>query len=315
MPYAMNKILNCCILSVFIMAAFGCGQGQPVSRPPIRAGAGRAGAPEPGLPAAAVSMPDAVRLTEGIEYESSPCWSPDGTNIAYSSYSGGSQNIWIRPLDYHAENLAPSGEPEQITSGEFLDRDPSWSAEGNRIVFSSDRGGDFKLFLVDLDTRDPDPLDVEGIQPRWSPGGDRIAFVSKNNISVIQLNDSSEKVVLTTSGYNEFPSWAPDGGNIAFSSGYNIIRMDDTGSSRRNLTASAWNSQADWCRSRDRIVFVSNRSGQYNLWKMNADGSGKTQLTDTENVERFPRWSHDGRWVAFQSDYKGSFDVWAIKVD
>ncbi len=304
------------LASVAVLAAFGCGGSpEPERRPTVRPGPGVADrAPAP-TPPETEPMPEAVRLTEGMAYDASPCWSPDGTKIAYSSYSRGSQNIMMLYIDYHADRLSATGEPVMLTEDNFTDRDPSWSTEGNRIAFSSDRSGNFKLFTVDILSRELTELDFEGIQPTWSPAGDRKAFVYRNNIAIIRFNEKPERTMLTTSGFNEFPSWAPDGTGIVFSAGYNIVRTDDLGGSRRNLTASSWNSYSDWCRSRDRIVFVSNRKGAYNLWKMNSDGSGRVQLTDTPNVERFPRWSHDGRWVAFQADYEGSFDIWAIRVD
>ncbi len=303
------------LTSAAVLAAFGCGGSPEPEWPAVRPGPGVADRTPAGVLPESEPLPEAVRLTEGAAYDASPCWSPDGTKIAYSSYSRGSQNIMMLYIDYHADRLSAAGEPERLTEGGFTDRDPSWSTEGGRIVFSSDRSGNFKLFTADILTGGLTELDFEGIQPRWSPAGDRIAFVYRNNIAVIRFNEEPERTMLTTSGFNEFPSWAPDGTGIVFSSGYNIVRTDDRGGSRRNLTASGWNSYSDWCRSRDRIVFVSNRAGAYNLWKMNSDGSGRVQLTDTPNMERFPRWSHDGRWVAFQADYEGTFDIWAIRVD
>ncbi len=304
------------LASAAVLTAFGCGGStEPEWRPAVRPGPGVVDRDPAAAPHESAPMPEGVRLTESMDYDASPCWSPDGKKIAYSSYSRGSQNIMMLDIDYHADRLSATGEPERLTEGAFTDRDPSWSTEGNRIAFSSDRSGNFKLFTTDILTRELTELDFEGIQPTWSPAGDRIAFVYKNNIAVIRLNEEPVSTMLTTSGFNEFPSWAPDGTRIVFSAGYNIVRTDNLGESRRNLTASGWNSYSDWCRSRDRIVFVSNINGAYNLWKMNSDGSGRVQLTDTPNVERFPRWSHDGRWVAFQADYEGSFDIWAIRVD
>lgn len=310
----MKRITICFLASAALMLAYGCGSPEPEFRPTIRPGT-RDTAREPEREPDEPSMPDAVRLTEGISYDSSPAWAPDGTKLAYASYSRGAQNIKVLNLDYHADRISVTGQPVRLTDGQFTDREPSWSTEGGLVVFSSDRTGNFKLFTVDFPEGELTELEIEGIQPRWSPAGDRIVFVYKNNISVIELNDEPAQAMLTRGGYNEFPSWSPDGSGIAFSSNYNIVSTTDSGRGKRSLTAGGWNSYADWCRSRDRIVFASNRGGGYNLWKMNSDGSNKVQLTDTPNFERFPRWSHDGRWVAFQADYEGSFDIWAIRVD
>ena len=47
------------------------------------------------------------------------------------------------------------------------------------------------------------------------------------------------------------------------------------------------------------IVFSSNRSGNYDIWRMNPDGSGLMQLTSNEENERYPQWSPDGQTIAF----------------
>lgn len=302
----LKLLLACAVL----LTSFGCG-GAPGTDFPLP--------PRPSRPAGPAEteevpeFPRGVRLTDGLSYDSSPCWSPDGTQIAYASYSSGSQNIWLSDIDYHARRLSPLGEPVRLTSGEFIDREPSW--HGRRLVFSSDREGDVKLFFADADTGEITATGLEALQPAWCPRGERIAAVHLNNICVLSPGREPERSFVTYSGFNESPSWSPDGKELVFSSGYNIVRADADGGAKRSLTASGWNSQPDWCRTRDRVVFVSNRGGQYNLWKMNSDGSGKTQITDTPHVERSPKWSQDGRWVAFQADYEGSFDIWAIMVD
>ncbi len=260
-------------------------------------------------------LPEPVRITAEMDYESFPAWSADGTFLIYSSYKAGAQNLWTVEIDYHAEYLSPAAHPRKLTEGDFFDRDPCLSVEGNRVLFSSNRNGRYELFILDKDTGDLAELNVRGTQPRWSPAGDRISYVHRNNIRILELNDQPEWRNLTTTGFNEFPSWSPDASWLSFSSGYNIVSTDTEGERRVHLTDSGWNSHSDWCSSRNRIVYVSNRGGKYNLWKMNADGSNKVQLTDTPNVESFPRWSHDGRWIAFQADYEGSYDIWAIRVD
>ncbi len=301
-----------------VIFAFGCGSGgdaQSDWRPAPRQAA--TGVPAaPGAPAADGRIfPEAVRITESRAYEAAPSWSPDGTRIAYTSFESGGQSIRVLDLNYHSDSIAPYGEPLRVTEGGFTDRDPAWSHDGSRIVFSSNRSGDYGLFMLDLHTLEITDMEIAGIQPSWSPLDERVAFVQKNNIAVTTLEEDAEKIRITRRGFNEFPSWSPDGRYIVFSSNYDIVRTDARGGALRHLTVAGWNSHADWCRTRDRIVFVSNEGGSYNLWKMHSDGSNKRQLTETPAMERFPRWSSDGRWVAFQADYEGSFDIWAIRVD
>jgi Tol biopolymer transport system component len=64
-----------------------------------------------------------------------------------------------------------------------------------------------------------------------------------------------------------------------------------------------------------RIVFSSNRSGFFELWSMNPDGSGLRQITHLQNSARGPWVSADGEHIAFHSTYSGSLQVWTIDSD
>lgn len=58
-----------------------------------------------------------------------------------------------------------------------------------------------------------------------------------------------------------------------------------------------------------KIVFVSNASGNEDIWSMNLDGSELTQLTDYEGVDQYPAISPDGRKIVYSSDIKGSWQI------
>jgi hypothetical protein len=73
-----------------------------------------------------------------------------------------------------------SAEPEQLTHDPSEDRDPAWSPDGKRIVFASDRTGDFDLYVLDIETGDAQnitqDMESDDLEPAWSPDGTRIAF-------------------------------------------------------------------------------------------------------------------------------------------
>ena len=251
----------------------------------------------------------AIRVTSGDYYDYSPCWSPDGKKVAYCSHREGGQNIWVIELTVTDEGkLIPDGEPSQITSGDFIDADLSWSPDGESIMFSSNRSGEYGIFEVKLGDNSIVDLKQEGIYPKWSPDGGKVAFVSMNNIWTMELAGEKLKQYLTASGYNEYPCWSPDARKVIFSSSGDLC--DGSG---KKLTSSGWNNQPDWSAEKDEIVFVSNRGGYYDLWKMNPDGSDEVQLTVGPLHEYLPRWSPDGEWIVFQADYEGSFDIWVIR--
>ncbi len=74
-----------------------------------------------------------------------------------------------------------------------------------------------------------------------------------------------------------------------------------------------------WSPDGTRIVFSSNRSGNYEIWDMNSDGSNPTQLTRNGAGNYVPSWSADGKYIAFHSDLNGGgaggYDIFLLKVD
>jgi TolB protein len=313
-----KKYLNNFLVLALALFLFGCGKSQetqwsPSTRSPS-AGAGEKRTAAAGGETARTKR-EAVRLTEELFYDSSPCWSPDGSKIAYSRYDNNGQNIMLLDIDYTNGIISASGEPKYITKENFINKNPAWAGEEGSIIFTSDRTGKNTIFIASIETGELTDLGLEGTQARLSPEGDKIAYVYKNNIAISKLNEEDSQEFITTAGFNEFPSWSPDGEKLVFSSNYDIVQTYSERPSLRNLTNEGWNSYPSWSEAGDKIVFSSNAGGQYDLWLMNPDGSGKVRITDTPQIERFPNFSPDGRFVAFQADYEGSFDIWVIEID
>ncbi|MFC1693775.1 BamA/TamA family outer membrane protein [Candidatus Latescibacterota bacterium] len=125
------------------------------------------------------------RLTNDYFDESNPHWSPDGTKIVFASdrlelpyehtinQITGFYNIFI--INSDGTNI------RRITTNTFDDRDPYWSPEGDKIVFTSDHNGITNLYYVDLNDMTSTPLTnlLTGVSsPCWSPDGEKIAFTS-----------------------------------------------------------------------------------------------------------------------------------------
>ncbi len=301
------------LIYFFAIFLFGCGEEKPSELIPTRP----SGEARKQVETKAVSreLQQAIRITTSDYYDCSPSWSPDGIRIAYAEYRKGAQNIWVVEITTGEDKLVPAGKPVQITTGIFVDETPSWSPDGERIVFSSNRNGKSGLFIVELSDNKIINLEQEGIYPRWSPQGDEIVFVDMNNIWTMELSNKKSRRYLTASGYNEFPCWSQDAEQIVFFSDGGLIMINKDGSMRTPLTSSGWNNQPDWCLEKERIVFVSNRGEYYDLWKIKPDGTGLAQLTDGPGQESSPTCSPDGKWAAFQADYEGSFDIWAIPAE
>jgi len=154
--------------------------------------------------------------------------------------------------------------------------------------------------------------------------------------------DGSEQTPLTDgSAWDWMPAWSQDGSSIAFSSYRNgnpeIYIMNVDGSDQRRLDSigrkpklerilqklnpfkptNKWGGDGDpaWSPDGARIAFSSNQDGFFNkIYVMNADGSHRTRLTETETSEN-PVWSPDGNRIAFSSARDGDWQIYVMSAD
>ncbi len=128
-------------------------------------------------------------------------FSPGGRTVAYHSTRTGNMEIWLHHLD---------GRPEtRITEDRNSDLYPDWSPDGDRLIFVSDRDQDgFKIFIANKDGGGERllvdrPIAVSsvstvnvGLVSRWSPAGDRIAFLEANALWTIQPDGEGARELL-----------------------------------------------------------------------------------------------------------------------
>jgi len=253
-----------------------------------------------------------TQITKAYEYDSAPAFSPDGTKIAYVSYQDDAQNIWI--IDSEGKE-----EPKRITHTATLDNRPTWSADGKSIIFSSEKLNDNaepRLYIVNNDGTNLGQLNKEayGYSPSCLPLDEQIVFVSKNNLRIMKGVDDKKPNYITTKGYHDYPCWIDNGKNVLFFSDNDLHLININEKSTMRLTNTAWNSFPSVSLKTNKIAFISNRSGNYNLWIMNSDGTNPVQITDDKYNELYPCFSSDGSKIAFQSDRNGNFDIWVAKL-
>ena len=241
--------------------------------------------------------------------------SADGSRIAFSALRNGGADVFIMNGDGTMQtNLTKSSPSDEIW--------PALSPDGSKIAFISNRaGGGFGLYIMSVSAPNAQPILVsQGIadfHSAWSTDGTKLVFTDEGNgnrdIAVVDANGAN-KVYLTggVGSSDDDPSWSPNGSKIAFTSNRSgkaeIWVMDANGANPTQLTFSPGASEArhaTWSPDGSKILFASfNDTDPANseIEVMNAaDGSGRTNLTNSAAIENRPAWSPDGSKIAYYS--------------
>lgn len=253
-----------------------------------------------------------ARLTTSAGHDLAPAWSPDGKQVAFVSMRHDpSGEIYVMNADGTGVR--------RLTESEGSDFSPTWSKDGKSIAFVSarqDPAGD--IYTMNADgtgvTRVTNVAGVD-VEPAWSPDGKQIAFVSARDgdvdhttdLYVVTL-DGLEVTRLTSEGTNvnvHEPSWAPGGKQIAYHTSFdsgddNVLTMDIfvltiDGLQITRLTDGPGTNVQDlspsWSPDGKQIAYTSIRSGNNDIYTMNADGTGTTRLTTSLAAEGSPAWN------------------------
>jgi len=211
-----------------------------------------------------------------------------------------------------------SGEKRLIDSPGF-DGLSAWSPDGERIVFTTERDGNWELYVMDADGSNQRRLTntpVDEASPAVSPDGEKIAFVFGaygDDPSIWVMNADGSGRVRLASG--DWPSWSPDSRRIVYTSGAwndpRISFVNADGSEQRTLDVRGA-SQPAFSPNGEKIAYVADVGPDKDTWDneevfvMNPDGSGRARLTDMPGNDHWPpTWSPDGTRIAFTSDSAG----------
>jgi WD40-like Beta Propeller Repeat/RTX calcium-binding nonapeptide repeat (4 copies) len=222
-----------------------------------------------------------------------------------------SSNVYV--MDADGANLQRLTNTPSFSEGE--DYDATWAPDGSWLAFTS--------------TRSEGPHDPDN--PSSNSSSDREIYRMDAD------GTNEQQLTATTSRFSdEQPSISPDGTKIAFASnrhwhdffadpdqldiyvmnadGTNVQRLtSDAAPNSPTLNLESYSQNPAWSPDGTRIAYESTRSGNSEIWVMNADGTGEpVNVSQHEAWDSDPAWSPDGTQITFMSRREGQEDIWAV---
>ena len=282
-----------------------------------------------------------VPVTRFPGRETQPAFSPDGGKIAFA-WDGGEEthsDIYVKLID--------AGEPLPLTTDPAPDHSPVWSPDGRYVAFAreGERGGIYRVAaLGGGEQKLGDIVPTRGYHRgayyqfarntlSYSPDGKYLAVADSNaagepfSIFLLEV-ETGRKRRLTyppaASVGDDSPAFSPDGHFLAFArlmaGGKDIYVVPVmTGGEPRPLTSEsavrpgAFTDGLAWTSDGREIVFASNRTGSFLLWRVPVSGGAPTRIdVDAQNVSRpaISRYGNRLAWIQTSSDR----NIWRVEV-
>ena len=264
-------------------------------------------------------------------------WSPDGNSLVVSDRDSPKEPVGLFLL------AIDTGEKRRLTSPPSSaiwdssgDSCPSFSPDGRTLAFSrliEENMPDLFLLAVSdgLKAVDEPRRILRGFAPVWTEDGRDIIYKggahSLWRIGVFgSAGRSAEPQRLTALGENAGAAAISSRGHLlaysSFSTHSSIWRIaapsgskarDEESAGASFIYSTRGDSAPEFSPDGKRIAFMSNRSGNPEIWVCDSDGSNPVQLTSFRGPQvTLPRWSPDGGRIAFDSNAEGGFDIWVI---
>jgi len=241
-----------------------------------------------------------TRLTFDSGLTVDPALSRDGRLLAYASdrASKGDLDIWVQQL--------AGGEPLRLTRDPADDDHPSFSPDGGKVVFHTDRAGG-GVYVVSALGGEERMIARYGRDPRYSPDGSQIAYwvgdpakadLSGNKVFVVPSNGGTSRALPAGLAEARYPIWTPDGKHLlvegirdpsassAQASDWWVVPLDGGAAAKtgafdafRSQGLSAYMAPGDW--AGEDLMFSASLGDSMGLWKIRI--SSKTWRAASES--------------------------------
>jgi Tol biopolymer transport system component len=256
------------------------------------------------------------------------------SKIAFTSDRDGDWEIYTMNVYYDIPepgNIVVD-DPENLTQDPGYDHAPSWSPDGNEIVFQSERHGNSEIYITNTDVSN---LNVRRITdnnygdhtPCWSPLGDEILFNTNRvdnygSVYIMDLDGGNQRLIRDTLGYDSNPWWSPDGQWIAWAPSNgdrDIYLMEKDGDNPVPIFSEPSDDTGPEFSPDGKDIAFTTSSGNNEIYRINIETKVYINLTkDPAADDRYPTWSPDGELIAFCSKrepHSDHFEIYIMNAD
>jgi Tol biopolymer transport system component len=269
-----------------------------------------------------------------VDADLSPSFSPDGRYLAFARHLGPYlADIYLLELPQHGL-VAP--EARQLTNWNQMNRNPIWTADGQEIIFVGDHSRlGFQIWKIPAfhpgDAVSFKEIGQDSASIALSPRRNRLVYqkaVEDQNIWHIDFDSPvsasghrrvvSQGQLIASTRLDAIPQYSPDGRYIAYQSDRSgdceiwIARSDGTSSRQLTRLHAEISGFPRWSPDGKYIAFHSRLNGYGNIFVANVETGDYRKLTTGTTNDVAPAWSHDGRWIYFESAREDGLQIWRV---